>query len=565
MYTLESRYRPIPEKVLPKQTGSRLYYLNSDNAEQQRASTPPVTKEERDTPVPREPEVLRSVQEPPPTATVFLEPQIVSQPILYCLVGNKNVPVYDVQPASTPVPLHEETSLPILYSITGRVQVPTLETSENPAVVSSEPADKQVILYSVIGDPKSKIILEEPNKLVPVSQEPLRNAPSVSQSTVPSFYLLIGDPHISSKIPEPLKEVPSLSQPTLPILYSIVGRPKIKPPVKELSIVNQPPPTQIMKVDWIEPTPILYTIVGGKHIPTNIPVDTYEPPSPTKKQVNHTMLYTVVGDPKTPQTMSLPQKIQPVKVHKQQPTQQPPSIPTFYPLVGKPHSPTREEMKTQPKPLMRSRIPLPQIGTTRRRSIEPESAPEAEPTDFSPTRQKKPKRQERLKEPTIPKSQTMFIPFADQERPRRQKQPRATPRYMDLGEIDRQTLAIPQYDPLQLPDYISPYAYYPSKPYHERTCHPTSLPIVKPRRSERKERAPLNESSPRSNRKHLSEPWVDHSLERHSTEKTRRPRVWDYENHSHTDVDDDTNEPNTFSRKRTYRGYRIRTPWAPVW
>ena len=45
---------------------------------------------------------------------------------------------------------------------------------------------------------------------------------------------------------------------------------------------------------------------------------------------------------------------------------------------------------------MRSRIPLPQIGTTRRRSIEQESAPEADPADNSPPRQKKP-RQRRLK------------------------------------------------------------------------------------------------------------------------------------------------------------------------
>lgn len=43
MYTLESRYRSIPDKVLPKTTGSRMYYINSEN--EQREPSPPLTKE----------------------------------------------------------------------------------------------------------------------------------------------------------------------------------------------------------------------------------------------------------------------------------------------------------------------------------------------------------------------------------------------------------------------------------------------------------------------------------------------------------------------------------------
>jgi hypothetical protein len=34
MYTLETRYRPIPPKVLPKQTGTTLYYIESQKAEE---------------------------------------------------------------------------------------------------------------------------------------------------------------------------------------------------------------------------------------------------------------------------------------------------------------------------------------------------------------------------------------------------------------------------------------------------------------------------------------------------------------------------------------------------
>lgn len=43
MYTLETRYRPIPPKVLPKQTEPRLYYIDSQKAGQtSRPSSPMV-------------------------------------------------------------------------------------------------------------------------------------------------------------------------------------------------------------------------------------------------------------------------------------------------------------------------------------------------------------------------------------------------------------------------------------------------------------------------------------------------------------------------------------------
>jgi hypothetical protein len=45
MYTLETRYRPIPPKVLPKQTGTTLYYIESQKAEENSAPNPPITRE----------------------------------------------------------------------------------------------------------------------------------------------------------------------------------------------------------------------------------------------------------------------------------------------------------------------------------------------------------------------------------------------------------------------------------------------------------------------------------------------------------------------------------------
>jgi hypothetical protein len=45
MYTLETRYQPIPPRVLPKPSEARLYYIDTKQAGQPTASDPPITKE----------------------------------------------------------------------------------------------------------------------------------------------------------------------------------------------------------------------------------------------------------------------------------------------------------------------------------------------------------------------------------------------------------------------------------------------------------------------------------------------------------------------------------------
>ena len=40
MYTLDTRYQPIPPKVLPQPAQARLYYLNSNKSEQTSAPIP---------------------------------------------------------------------------------------------------------------------------------------------------------------------------------------------------------------------------------------------------------------------------------------------------------------------------------------------------------------------------------------------------------------------------------------------------------------------------------------------------------------------------------------------
>ncbi len=115
-------------------------------------------------------------------------------------------------------------------------------------------------------------------------------------------------------------------------------------------------------------------------------------------------------------------------------------------------------------------------------------------------------------EPTIPKSETIFFPLPEHERVPRPRQPRTTPWYTNPERPPRHGHQIPRYGPLQMPDYISPYAYHPSKSYREQTLHPTSLPIITNKRSERKSRPPLYEPRYRHERHHPYNAWTPHSL-----------------------------------------------------
>jgi hypothetical protein len=81
-------------------------------------------------------------------------------------------------------------------------------------------------------------------------------------------------------------------------------------------------------------------------------------------------------------------------------------------------------------------------------------------------------------EPTIPKSHTTFIPLSEYERSPNSRRPGPNPRRLSTGELQHNPYNIPQYDPLRLPDYISPYAYHPTKPYLKQTYNPVRLPAL---------------------------------------------------------------------------------------
>lgn len=187
---------------------------------------------------------------------------------------------------------------------------------------------------------------------------------------------------------------------------------------------------------------------------------------------------------------------------------------------------------------MRIRSPQRAIAPTRRisRSLDRQTAPEPKSEPMTSMPPIKNKRQRPLKgffssiiklminyiyllsilDPTIPKSETVFYPLPENQRPPRSKQPRTTPWYTspERGEINHRNFQIPRYGPLQVGDYISPYAYHPTKPYREQTIHPSSLPIVANNRPERKARSRFHETPYRGERKHPCDPWTPHSLVR---------------------------------------------------
>jgi hypothetical protein len=112
-----------------------------------------------------------------------------------------------------------------------------------------------------------------------------------------------------------------------------------------------PPPTQPIKDNSVPSAPILYTLVGETQVPNNILKKERPLVGPVKRHANDVALYAVVGGPRTPQTMTMPQKTQPLEPQKQQPQpqQKQASAPTLYTLVGKPKSPSRATVETQPK------------------------------------------------------------------------------------------------------------------------------------------------------------------------------------------------------------------------
>ena len=264
-------------------------------------------------------------------------PVIDKSPILYSLVGSPSHRVQIQEPIQE-APQILQQSVPTLYSVVGsphhqpQVQEPIKQVLPLPPPQRSTPG-----LYSIVGSPHVQ----------PPSEEPIKQVlPPPPQRSTPSLYSIVGSPHVQPLSQEPVKKISSLPQQISPTLYSIVGGPVFTSRIAEADKVNFPPSMQPVKANPVQSTPIWYAIVGDRQMPINVPKENQRAPSPVKKQIKDSTMFTVVGGPNIPQAMALPRKIQPIQPQKQPQLEAP--IPTLYPLVGKPNTPSQEIMDTEP-------------------------------------------------------------------------------------------------------------------------------------------------------------------------------------------------------------------------
>ena len=238
-----------------------------------------------------------------PQQTVLLEPKVILQPVLYSIVGAKQIPVHqDNQPT--------------------------------PMISKEMPAP---ILYNLISNPRLQI---QP-------QEPVKQVSQIPKQLPPNLYTVVGNPRLQQPPQESAQKSSQVSKQPLPILYSIVANPKL---ASFTNTPDVPPPTRAVTDSSAPTAPTLYAVVGETEVPNNIPKGR-PPAGPVKRQANDVTMYALIGGPRTPDTMTIPPKAQPLGPLKQQPQpqQKQASAPAFYTLVGKPRSPSRENQKAQLK------------------------------------------------------------------------------------------------------------------------------------------------------------------------------------------------------------------------
>jgi hypothetical protein len=242
MYTLETRYQPIPARVLPKKTEkTKIYYMESKPIEE--------------SPNEEIPSPIQSV-----SSTSFLEPKVLSQPILYSVPGAK---------PKRPILIHEEPSTPTVYAITGRPRRPTIDLSVN----DSEIIDQSPALYALVGTPRVQNQIPEPSKQY---LQPTAN-----------LYSLVGSPRAQDQIPESPKPFPNL--------YSVVGSP-----------ARTSRGVQVSPLGPARPAPTVYTTVNDTSASINKPKENRLPPN--KKQPTDEPVYNSDSEGKVRYEQQLVQK-----------------------------------------------------------------------------------------------------------------------------------------------------------------------------------------------------------------------------------------------------------------
>ena len=269
MYTIETRYQPFPPRVLPK---PKVFYL-----ERQIEEIPVMNQiPERETPPPNQ----------PVTPPGFLQPRVLTQPIIYSIPGAS-------AKTNEPIIINQIPPSPTVYAITGRPRRPTVDMSVNNSEIASPVIDRPPAIYSLVGSPRSLNQMPEP--------------PRQTLTPSPNLYSLVGSPRVQNQISEPPKQL--LQAP--PSIYSVIGSP-----------ARTSRGIQVSSTDPIEPTPILYTIENDEPAPINKPKENRSPP--IKKQPIDATVYTLGNA---------------ANLHYEQ---QPIRKPTTYTLVDKANSPIQE-------------------------------------------------------------------------------------------------------------------------------------------------------------------------------------------------------------------------------
>jgi len=172
------------------------------------------------------------------------------------------------------------------------------------------------------------------------------------------------------------------------------------------------------------------------------------------------------------------------------------------------------------RPATQKKSPARRVG----RSLDRQSAPEPDSEPINRTQKTKHKVLPKIKgflftmnfliysslnSDSNTRAETVFFPVPENEHTPRKKYVYNPPWKITPEQPANKNFQIPRYDALQLPDYISPYAYHPARPYREETVHPASLPIIT---TSRNSKQTSQESDHSPNRKRRNDQRTFHSL-----------------------------------------------------
>ena len=264
MYTLETRYRPIPRKVLPPAAVAShvLYHIEPQQTGQQ---TPPIIRHGqcRSSPLGNNLLLLFVLVEPDTPPPPVAEPKIISTPVLYAIVAKKAYPTGIMEPVQSQIARF------LIYL-----------------------SDKGCCFISVA--------VEEPPELI---------KPTIEKT--PILYSLIARPRLQVQIQEPIKETvqPPPAQETSASLYSIVGGPELTADTRNMSsdVPEEAPPPPPVLVKKKSNEVAMYSIIGGPQIPQKIPITRKArslDAQPSKAPETPT-LYTIVSKPRSPASVNL--------------------------------------------------------------------------------------------------------------------------------------------------------------------------------------------------------------------------------------------------------------------